>query len=118
MTMPAMAPGDRAVFPDDETALAGAVGMGELDEEDAERELEAEVVGVEEDCAAVDDDDGASVELGAALEIEIAPPMTCARFMTPTLLWQHALPPPQHQRSLSARPVQGVMAVMPKAERV
>jgi hypothetical protein len=116
MTIPAIAPGERAGSEDDVTALAGAEGMGELDEEDAERELEADVVSMEEDRAAVDD--GASVELGAALDIDIAPPMTWARFTTPTLLWQHALLPPQHQRSLSARPVQGVIAVMPKIERV
>jgi hypothetical protein len=43
------------------------------------------------------------------------PPRTCAKLMTPVLLEQQSRLVPQHQRSLSARPLHGVNLACPKS---
>jgi hypothetical protein len=50
----------------------------------------------------------------AVLELK-APPRTCAKLITPTLLAQQSILVPQHQRSLSARPLHGVKRAWPKS---
>jgi hypothetical protein len=114
MTIPAIAPPERL---DD---LGTGVAVAELEDEGADTEVDDAGVDDAREVADDDDDEDALVELDRAelaTLLDSEPPKTCANLTTPTLLVQHWLLLPQHHLSLSARPVHGVICVLPAPPR-
>jgi hypothetical protein len=126
ITMPAIAPGlSFEVFL---LVVCGVDAVGEsediagVDEDDG-----ADEVARVEDREDGEDDDTALSEVGLeagavddndAAEDTAPLPKICARRTSPTPEPQHAVLSPQHQRSLSARPLHDVIRVFPVRSRV
>jgi hypothetical protein len=125
ITMPAIAPGlSFELFLLVDWGM-GAVG-GSEDTAGVDEDDDADEVARVEDTEDGEDDDTAlsivALEAGAvdddAAEDTAPLPKICARRTSPTPEPQHAVLSPQHQRSLSARPLHDVIRVFPVRSRV
>jgi hypothetical protein len=116
MTMPAMAPAPRPdfffFFLCVEEVAGSGIGVEDEEEEEAADEDK------DRDDTVVDDDDMAVLMEPEDDTEDTTPPKICARYTVPMPELQQAKLSLQHQRSLSARPVQGYTCALPKLSRV